>query len=297
MSTVSVNYTEDKRAKDITKVVRTIICVFLCILSIFPFYMLIVNATLTHEQVLKCRTFYPKGMISGFIRNFKGLNKWCKDAQTIPIGKAMLNSLIVTVPTTILQVYFASLTAYGIVVYNFKFKKAAWGFIYAIMMIPTQVSIIGFIALCRKLHMMGTWWPLILPAMAAPTTVYFMKQYMEAGFSVEIVEAARIDGANEFYIFNAIALPLLKPAMATQAIFGFVACWNNLYVPSLILATNKKTLGTLPMFIEMVKSNDKQRNWGYIYSGIFTAVMPILIAYLFLSKYIVAGVALGGVKE
>lgn len=294
MSTVNISYTEDKISKNITKTVRNIICVLLCLLSLFPFYMLIVNATLTNSEVITSSIYYPKG---GFFNNFKGLQEWCANAQTIAIGKAMINSLIVTIPTVILQVYFASLTAYGVVVFDFKLKKVAWAFIYAIMMIPTQVSIIGFMKLCQMTKLTGSFIPLIIPAMAAPTTVYFMKQYMESGFSVEIVEAARIDGCGEFKIFNKIALPLLKPAMATQAIFAFVASWNNLYTPSLVLSTEKKTMGTLPIFIEMIKSNDKQRDWGQIYSGIFVAVMPILIAYLILSKYIVAGVALGGVKE
>ena len=294
MSTVQVAYTDDKAKKNITGPVRNVICVLLCFLSIFPFYMLIINSTQTNGDILTSRYFYPRNQ---FIINFKGLMEWCRNAQIISIGKAMINSLVVTVPTTILQVYFASLTAYGIVVYDFKFKKTAWAFIYGIMMIPTQVSIVGFIKLTQLTHMYGTYWPLIIPAMAAPTTVYFMKQYMESGFSVEIVEAARIDGAGEFRIFNTIALPLLKPAMATQAIFAFVASWNNLYTPSLILANQKQTKATLPLYIEAIKSNDKQRDWGQIYVGIFLAVMPILIAYLLLSKYIVAGVALGGVKE
>ena len=259
--------------------------------------MLIVNSTLTNGQVLISKYFLPIGGPSQFVANFKGLQVWCDNAMIISIWKAMLNSLICTVPTTILQVYFASLTAYGITVYNFRFKKTAWAFIYAIMMIPTQVSIVGFIKVCNLTHMYGTFLPLIIPAIAAPTTVYFMKQYMESGFSVEIVEAARIDGSGEFKTFNIIALPLLKPAMATQAIFSFVGSWNNLYTPSLILATKKRELGTLPLYIEAIKSNDKQRDWGQIYVALFIAVMPILIAYLFLSKYIVAGVSLGGVKE
>lgn len=294
MSTMQIQMTEDKKKNKLTKPIRYIICVLLCLLSIFPFYMLIVNATMTNDQVLRAVYYLPK---TNFFRNFVGLQEWCRNAQIISIWRAMLNSLIITVPSTIIQVYAASLTAYGVTVYNFKFKKIAWAFIYGIMMIPTQVSIVGFIKVCNLAHIYGTFIPLILPAIAAPTTVYFMKQYMESGFSVEIVEAARIDGSGEFRTFNTIALPLLKPAMATQAIFGFVASWNNLYTPSLILATKKKELGTLPLYVEAIKSNDKQRDWGQIYVALFIAVMPILIAYLFLSKYIVAGVALGGVKE
>lgn len=277
-----------------TRVLRTIICIVLCIISIFPFYMMAVNSTLANGQVLTAKYFLPKGH---FEENIKGLQVWCENAQIISIWRAMLNSLIVTIPTTFLQVYFAAFTAYGITVYNFKLKKLAWAFIYAIMMIPTQVSIVGFIKICNLTHLYGTYIPLIIPAMAAPTTVYFMKQYMEAGFSVEIVEAARIDGSGELNTFNRIAVPLIMPAMATQAIFAFVGSWNNLYTPSLILATKKKELGTLPLYIEAIKSNDKQRDWGQIYVALFIAVMPILVAYLLLSRYIVAGVALGGVKE
>ena len=136
----------------------------------------------------------------------------------------------------------------------------------------------------------------MIPAIAAPTTVYFMKQYMETGLSVEIVEAARIDGSGEIHTFNTIVLPLLKPAMATQAIFGFVASWNNLYTPSIILATERQKQ-TMPMYVSALKANDKSRDWGQIYCGLFTTVLPILVMYFFLSKYIIAGVALGGVKE
>ena len=294
MSQMQVNMIQDKKKLKFTAPVRYAICIILCLLSLFPFYMMIINGTMTNGDVLVAKYYLPKGR---WIENLKGLQIWCENAQIISIWKAMLNSLIVTVPATALQVYFAALTAYAVTVYNFKYRDLAWGFIYGIMMIPMQVSIIGFIKVCNLTHTYGTFLPLIIPAMAAPTTVYFMKQYMEAGFSLEIVDAARIDGSSEFKTFNTIAIPLLKPAMATQAIFGFVGTWNNLYTPSLILATKKKELGTLPLYIESIKSNDKQRDWGQIYVALTIAVMPILIAYLVLSKYIVAGVALGGVKE
>ena len=213
------------------KVGRYIVCIILCFISIFPFYVLIVNSTL-------------KSSDSG--AKTSGVN----------VLQAMLNSLIITVPATILQIYFGSLTAYAVTAYNFKGKKFIWAFIYAIMMIPTQVSIVGFVNICQLTGLYGTFWPMIIPAIAAPTTVYFMKQYMETGLSLEIVEAARIDGSSEFATFNRIVLPLLKPAMATQAIFGFVGSWNNLYTPSIILAT-ERSKQTMPMYVSSLKANDK----------------------------------------
>jgi multiple sugar transport system permease protein len=275
------------------KILRYVVCIFLCFISIFPFYVLIVNSTLPSADISTGLKWIPGGE---FIENFKKLLNAGAKTSGVNVLQAMLNSLIVTVPATALQIYFGSLTAYAVTAYNFKLKKFVWGFIYAIMMIPTQVSIVGFVKICNLTGMMGTFFPLIIPAIAAPTTVYFMKQYMETGLSLEIVEAARIDGSSEFATFNRIVLPLLKPAMATQAIFGFVGSWNNLYTPQIILSTERSKM-TMPMYVASLKANDKERDWGQIYCGLFTTVIPILVMYFFLSKYIIAGVALGGVKE
>ncbi|MBQ8924095.1 MAG: carbohydrate ABC transporter permease [Lachnospiraceae bacterium] len=275
------------------KLVRYIICVLLCFISILPFYILIINSTLPTAKIVTGIKLLPG---SQFATNFKNLIAAGAKTSGVNVLQAMLHSLIITVPATILQIYFGSLTAYAVTAYKFKGRDFMWGFIYAIMMIPTQVSVVGFIKVCRLTHLYGTYWPLIIPAMAAPTTVYFMKQYMETGLSLEIVEAARIDGSSEFKTFNTIVLPLLKPAMATQAIFGFVATWNNLYVPSLVLGTEREKM-TMPMYVEALKANDKERDWGQIYCGLFVTVLPLLVMYFILSKYIIAGVALGGVKE
>ncbi|MBQ8166766.1 MAG: carbohydrate ABC transporter permease, partial [Lachnospiraceae bacterium] len=162
-------------------------------------------------------------------------------------------------------------------------------------MIPAQVSIIGFMNFMMKINLYDTYWPLIIPAMAAPSTVYFMKQYMTGALSVEIIEAARIDGSGEFATFNKIALPLMKPAMATQAIFAFIASWNNLYTPSMMITNNRKY--TLPMFVQGLRSDVIRTDYGFVYVGLTLTVLPLLIVYFAFSKYIIAGVALGGVKE
>ena len=284
---------EKKQKLSGTVIFRHIICIILVLLALFPFYVLIINSTL-ESNVIKQGIHMLPG--SHFFENYKNLMIKTSATSTVNLWQAMRNSLIVTVPTTALQVYFASLTAYGLTVYQFKGRDFAWGFIYAIMMIPTQVSIVGLIKVCQLTHLYGTVLPMIIPAIAAPTTVYFMKQYMENGLSLEIVEAARIDGCSEFKIFNQIALPLMKPAMATQAIFAFVASWNNLYTPSILLGANRE-LSTLPMYAQAIRANDKTPDLGQVYAAMLCAILPIIVAYLLLSKYIIEGVALGGVKE
>ena len=207
----------------------------------------------------------------------------------------MFNSCLISIPATALQVYFSTFTAYGITVYRFKLRNFAASFIMAIMMIPAQVSIIGFMQFMMKIGLYNTYIPLIIPAVAAPSTYYFMKQYMEQALSIEIVEAARIDGSGEFKTFNNIVLPLMKPAMATQAIFAFIASWNNLFTPSMMLLDKSKN--TLPMFVQTLRSEQFRSDYGMIYFGLFITVLPIFVVYFALSKYIIAGVALGGVKE
>lgn len=285
---VDAGYAAKIRAK---RIFRTIICILLCIISIFPFYVMIVNTTLPSSTIKQGIKLIPGGEL---ISNFKGMLERTAGKGTT-VWQAMLHSVIIAVPATILQVYFATLTAYGLTVYQFKLRNMAWSFIMAIMMIPAQVSIIGFMNLMIKVNLYNTYWPLIIPAIAAPSTVYFMKQYMQGGLSVEIIEAARIDGSSEFATFNKIALPLMKPAMATQAIFAFIASWNNLYTPTMMISDNRKY--TLPMFITGLKSDSIRTDYGFVYVGLTLTVLPLLVVYFALSKYIIAGVALGGVKE
>lgn len=273
------------------KIIRTIVCVLLCSVSVFPFYVMVINSTRTSIAIQTGISLLPS---THFFENLAALNS--KTAGLgVSVWSAMINSLIIAVPATLLQVYFATFTAYGIVTYQFKLKNAAWGFIMAIMMIPAQVSIIGFMKFMMNIGLYDTYWPLIIPAMAAPSTVYFMKQYMTSALSLEIVEAARIDGSGEFATFNRIVLPLMKPAMATQAIFAFIASWNNLFNPQMLITSTKKK--TLPMFISSLRSEQFRSDYGMIYLGLFLTVLPIFVVYFALSKYIIAGVALGGVKE
>ncbi len=282
------SYSAKIRAK---KIFRTVICIILCFMSIFPFYIMIVNATLPSSRIQQGISLLPGGEI---VNNLKGMLAETKGTAT-SVWMAMLHSVMISVPATILQVYCATLTAYGLSVYQFKLRNLAWSFIMAIMMIPAQVSIIGFMSFMQKIGLYGSYATLIIPAAAAPSTVYFMKQYMQSALSVEIIEAARIDGSGEFATFNRIALPLMKPAMATQAIFAFIASWNNLYTPTMMISDTGKY--TLPMFVQGLKSDAIRVNYGYVYLGLTLTVLPLFIVYFALSKYIIAGVALGGVKE
>ena len=165
-----------------------------------------------------------------------------------------------------------------------------------IMMIPSQVTALGFLQLIRNMNLEDNLIPLIIPAIAAPVTFFYMKQYMDSTLSLSLIEAARIDGAGELRIFNSVVLPLMKPAIAVQAIFTFVSSWNNYFTPALIL--HKDKIKTLPVLIAQLRSADFLKfDMGQVYVFIAFSIFPVIIVYLILSKNIVAGVALGGVKE
>lgn len=269
---------------------RTLVCIFFCIVSLGPFLLLVMNATRSSDAIKSGISLIPS---THLLENWKNL-MLKQNGMQITLQRAALNSLIITVPGTFCAVYFSAMTAYGIHVYDFKFKKAAWAFIMAIMMVPSQITIIGFYRFMLKLHLVDTYIPLILPAIAAPAVVFFMRQYMASTLSIEMIEAARIDGSGEYRTFNRIVLPIMKPAVATQAIFQFIAQWNNLFTPTILLTTDSKK--TLPMFVQLLSSNQFRTDYGVVYVGLFVTIIPLVIAYLILSRYIVAGVALGGVK-
>lgn len=269
---------------------KTIAYIVLIIISFFCliwFYILFINATRSNAELKRGFTVIPSTYL---VTNWKALL-----AGTLPVWEGMRNSVIISVCCAALSTYFSAMTAYAIHAYDFKAKKLMATFILAVMMIPTQVTSLGFIRLVDRIHLDDTFWPIILPTIAAPVTYFYLKQYMESTLPLAIIEAARIDGAGEFRTFNSIVLPMMKPAMSVQAIFTFVTNWNNYFVPALILHSDNKK--TLPIVIAQLRSADFLKfDMGQVYVMISFAILPVIVVYLFMSRYIVAGVALGGVK-
>lgn len=274
----------------IQQVIRNAVCIFLCILSLIPFWIMIVNATRTSVDIQSSFSLIPSHYLA---ENWQKL--LYQASQNVPLWRYMVNSLIIAGGSTILSVYFSTMTAYGVTAYKFRGANFAWAFIMAIMMIPVQVSSIGFFRFMYQIGWGNNYLPLIIPAIAAPATVFFMRQYMISALPLEILDSARIDGSGEFRTFNTIAMPLMKPAVATQCIFAFIGSWNNFYTPSMLLTSQAKM--TLPMFVQQMRGERFRSDHGIIYVGLVVTIMPIFIVYFLLSKYIIAGVALGGVKE
>lgn len=276
-----------KVTNSINKIIIYVVCIALAVLSILPFWIMFVNATRSTPEIQSGLSLLPS---SHMMSNLRVL----LDKSFDPL-QGFMNSFIIAASATLCTVYFSSLAAYGLVTYSWRLRGAFFTFIMCVMMIPSQASAIGFYQFMYKLHWTNNFLPLILPAIAAPAVVFFMRQYLLATLSIEIVEAARVDGSGEFRTFNRIIMPLMMPAIATQAIFAFVANWNNLFMP-LILLTQKEKY-TMPIMVSLLRGDIYKTEFGSIYMGLALTALPLFVVYFLLSRYIIAGVALGGVKE
>lgn len=269
------------------RVICYIVLIFVTIMCLFWFYLLFLNTTKTHNEIQLGFSALPG---SNFFENWDNLIH-----GSLPIIMGLLNSLFVSTACVVCSTYFSAMTAYAIYAYDFKFKKAMFTFILVVMMIPTQVTALGFMKLVDDMNLKNSFIPLIIPTIAAPITFYYIKQYMESSLPIEIIEASRIDGSGEFMTFNRIVLPMMKPALAVQGIFTFVTTWNNYFMPALILNDAKKK--TLPILIAQLRSADWLKfDMGQVYMMIGFSILPVIIVYLCLSKHIVQGIALGSVK-
>ena len=275
--------------KHVMSIVAHIVLILLSFMCLFFFYVLIINATRSHAELQKGFSALPGKY---FFTNLKNV----ANDGSFPMFRGILNSLIVSGCSAALCTYFSALTAYGLYAYDFKGKKVAFTFIMAILVMPTQVTAMGFLKLVTNMGMYDSLLPLIIPSIASPAVFYFMYSYLQSSLPISLVEAARIDGSGEFKTFNHIVLPIMKPAIAVQAIFTFVGSWNNYFVPALIIQSKNKM--TVPILIATLRGADYMNfDMGKIYMMITVAIVPIIIVYLLLSKYIIAGVTLGGVKE
>ena len=280
---------KSNKPKHVQTILAYVVLIFLSFLCLFFFYILIVNATRSHADLQKGFSAIPGDY---FLENLKAV----ANDGTFPMFRGIFNSLIVSTCSAALCTYFSSLTAYGIYAYDFKAKKAAFTFIMAILVMPTQVTAMGFLRLITNMGMYDTLFPLIVPSIASPAVFYFMYSYLQSSLPLSLVEAARIDGSGEFMTYNRIVLPIMTPAIAVQAIFTFVGAWNNYFVPALVIQSKDKM--TVPILIATLRGADYMNfNMGKIYMMITVPIVPIIIVYLLLSKYIIAGVTLGGVKE
>ncbi len=253
------------------------------LISIFPFYFVVSMATHETSEIYRGEILF---LGTAFIKNF----------QVIIEGGFLTyywNSLYTSVLSGVLCVVISSMAAYGLTVYQFKGKQFAGTFIIASLMIPAQISLIGYTIEMKNLGLVNTHMPLILTWGASAYGVFFMMQYMKSMIPIELIESARIDGCNEFRTYISIAMPLVKPAIGTLMMLIFLWSWNNFMMPSTMITQRSKF--TVPLGIQSLATAYTQ-DWGARGAALAVSVIPILVLFSFGSKYFIQGISAGAVK-
>ncbi|ERJ11885.1 carbohydrate ABC transporter permease [Haloplasma contractile] len=259
----------------------------LALITITPFIMILINSTRSGTAIRSGFTLIPGNQ---FMENWNVL------MDTANILRGFLNSLFISLSVTILSGYFSALTAYGFYVYKFRGRNFLFIMIIVMMMVPQQLAFLGFYELMSGYGLIDTYYPLIIPAIASTFTVFFLRSYAAGTVHKELIEASRIDGAREFSIFHRLGLPLMMPGIATMSIFTFIGAWNN-YLGALIIL-NSPEKKTLPLMIAELRTSQDIwiKNQGALYVGLAVSIVPIVIAFMFFSRYIIDSIASGAVK-
>lgn len=259
--------------------------IILAVISIIPFYMMIINATHSNVEIASNVWITPG---SSLVENYRIIQRH------VNIWQGFISSLIIAVPSIVLSAFFSTMTAYGFAKFRFKGNGTLFWIVLATMMIPQQLGLIGYYDLCVNLGLIDSYLPLILPMIANPWMVFFIKSYIESAISDSLIEAAIMDGAGEMHIFLNIIFPLAMPAIATMSIFTFITKWNDLITPTVLLNTAAKF--PMPVVISNIRGL-YQANYGAIYLGVAISLLPILLVVITFSRSIIQGLTIGAIKE
>lgn len=271
--------------KMIQKIFLYTFMVLVFVISAYPFYAMIINATSDNGQIFSgVPRFLPS---THLVENFKALN------ERIPIVKNLINSIFVAGTSTLLQVLICALSGFAFAKFHFKGKNILFVIIMATMMIPGQVTLVPLFILMAKFGWLDTYQAVILPSLVNAFGVFFMRQNM-LNFPTEVIDAYRIDGASHLRGFFKIVLPTMKPTMAVLSILTFMGAWGNFMWPMLVLNSEDKY--TLPVALKSLVSIDSAVDYGQIMTGTLISVVPVIIIFLLFQKHFISGLMNGAVK-
>lgn len=209
------------------------------------------------------------------------------------LGQAFFNSTFLAVAVTVLSLLLNSMAGYAFAKLRFRGRGKIFGFLLAALVLPTQVAVLPLFLLLREMHLISTYWGVILPGMASIFGIFLMRQYA-LSIPDELLDAARIDGASEFRIYWEIVLPLCRPILVTLAIFTFLGTWNDFLWPLIVLTDQSRY--TLPVALANLFGEHVQ-DTELMMAGSVLTVLPVLLLFLFLQRHYIQGLLMGGVKE
>lgn len=256
------------------------------VVSIFPFYWLIVMATRTTPEIY---SYPPKLWFGGHL--FDNISRVMAN---IDFFGAFLNTLFVASACTVLVLFFDSLAGVTFAKYNFPGKKWLFVVLLLTMMAPTQLSLVPSFVIMAKFGWVGSLKALIIPGMVNAFGIFWIKQYAEDSIPSELLDAGRIDGCGFFRIYWSLTLPILRPALSFLGAFTFIGVWNDYLWPLIIITDESKyTLQVALSSLNGIYTTD----YSMVVAGALLAVLPLIVLFLFISKQFISDLAAGAVKS
>jgi multiple sugar transport system permease protein len=237
----------------------------------------------------------PEGSLSGgptLLVDNPTLGAYRRLFDALPIWRIVVNSLAVALASTALQLLTGSMAAYAFARLRFRGKNVVFGLYLATLMVPLQVLVVPLFIEMKTFNLQDTYLGLLAPSIASAFGVFLLKQAIEA-VPLELDEAATIDGAGHLRIFSTIVVPLIRPALATVAVFSFMGSWNSFLWPLVVIRSRE--FMTLPLGLSTLQGQFTTR-WDVIMAGSVFSILPIAVIYLFAQRFIIAGIAHTGIK-
>ena len=257
----------------------------LALLTLFPFYWMFVLATHSQSSIFSAP---PPIWFGEFLeRNFTALQ------SRLPILRNIWNSFYIALMATLTTMFFASLAGFAFAMYDFRFKRALFAFVIGSLMIPPLLGIIPYYLIIQFLGWLDTPRAIWVPGMAGAFGIFLMRQYVASSMPRELMDAGRIDGASEFRIYWNIALPIIRPGLATLGMLTFIGQWNNFLGPLVVLSSRENY--TIPVALRTLQGQ-VATDWGAVLTGTALAVLPLLIIFVLASRQVIEGLVAGSVK-
>lgn len=267
--------------RNLLRFLANLFCFLVAIVAFYPFFVMVISASHDNFNIMSKINVLPGTKL---VENYQRLTR------NINIFTGIKNSLFLSVCVTLVETYFAVMAAYAFSKFQFRFRNFLFGVVLVFMMLPGQIGIIGFYKEVQAMHLMNSYIPLIVPSIANCFAVFFYKQYMDTSLPSELIEAAIIDGCREIDIFHRLVIPIMRPAMVTQAVLTFIGTWNSYLNPLILL--NDKSKFTLTLLIATVR-DATHADYGAQYLGMVISVIPTIVIYCFGSKTIMEKITVG----
>ncbi|MDX2939477.1 carbohydrate ABC transporter permease [Streptomyces ipomoeae] len=254
--------------------------------SLFPFYWLVIMATSTNAEVFS----FPPRLYPG-TRFFTNLGKV---VEAVPLDTAFVNSIVVSVSAVLLTSFLCSLGGFVFARMRFKGRDKLFGIVLATMVFPTGVTLAPSVEIYSHLGWMNTFLPLIVPGAASAFGLFWMRQVAISSIPYELIEAARLDGCGLLRTYWHVALPAMRPGLASFGIFSFMWTWNDYMWPLIVL--NDPAKYTLPVALAQLKGNYGTIDYSVVMAGTLVAALPLIVLFLVCRKTIFANMMAGALK-